>query len=273
MRTSLPKTYILCLDDSGARHPTRKVGRQAEHGYDWFALGGILFDEDKEKMIRQNHRVFCEKWSLEVPLHSSEIRARASNFAFIRTLETREQSRFYEELYCLMRDIPVHGMACVIDRPGYNARYLKKYDEDKRWLLCKSAFNICVERAAKIASTNDAKLRVYIERADKKTDRLIKEYFIEMREQGMPFAKETSKKYAPSSTVDLAHSLYEFRTKAKSSPLMQLADLYLWPLCMGGYNSECRPYKRLSEDEKLVDNMISEAEKNSLGIKYYCFDK
>lgn len=52
--------------------------------------------------------------------------------------------------YCLMRDAPVIGLACVIDWPGYNKRYAEKYAEN-RWMLCKTAFSVVVERAAKFA--------------------------------------------------------------------------------------------------------------------------
>jgi hypothetical protein len=32
----------LYLDDSGTRHPSKKPGKKAAHGFDWFALGGVL---------------------------------------------------------------------------------------------------------------------------------------------------------------------------------------------------------------------------------------
>ena len=65
---------------------------------------------------------------------------------------------FYEDLYQLLRAAPVTGLACVIDRPGYNARYREKYGR-QRWSLCKSAFTISVERAAKYARSLDCRLR------------------------------------------------------------------------------------------------------------------
>jgi len=265
------KTYVLALDDSGTRHPTHKIGKIAAHRNDWFSIGGVIFDEKNELQIRDCHASFLKAWNIECPLHSSEIRAKADNFAFIGTLETEKQNEFYEELYQLMSKIPVTGIACVIDRPGYCARYLEKYDKENRWLLCKSAFSICVERAAKFASRNDARLRVLIERSDKTTDALLKAYYEEMRQKGMPFSEETSSGYAPLQSSDLSSTLFEFRLKEKTSPLMQLADLYLWPMCMGGYNKDNRPFKRLWDDKKLVDRQVDESNINELGIKYYCF--
>lgn len=266
------KTYILCLDDSGTRHPTRKVGKTAAHGNDWFSLGGILFDEEVEAEIRSLHATFCSKWKISVPLHSTEIRARADGFAFIGTLDQHSQDIFYEDLYLLMKTIPALGIACVIDRPGYCNRYLQKYEPEKRWLLCKSAFSICVERAAKFAFSNGGNLRVYVERSDKNTDALIHTYYKELKANGMPFASATSSVYSPLKPAALEDVLYEFRLKAKTSPLMQFADLFLWPMCMGGYNPEVRPYKRLLGDGKLIDCVVAKDDVSKLGIKYYCFD-
>lgn len=267
----MPNTMILSLDDSGTRHPDKKQGRTPKHGNDWFALGGILFEECAEAEIRKLHAEFCQKWNLSVPLHSVEIRARSNNFAFLGKLSNRKQGEFYEELYGLLRDIPAVGHACVIDRPQYNHRYAEKYGGD-RWLLCKSAFSIVVERAAKIAASREMKLRVQIERSDKKVDRKIKTYYDDLREHGLPFAKDTSGKYDPAESKMLQKTLYEFRPKQKSSPLMQLADLYLWPICMGGYNRDCLPYHRLSEDKKIVDCVLESEKRATLGVKYYCFD-
>jgi hypothetical protein len=42
------------------------------------------------------------------------------------TVEKAERDRFYEELYQFMRDAPVVGLACVVDRPGYNHRYRER---------------------------------------------------------------------------------------------------------------------------------------------------
>lgn len=253
------------MDDSGTRHPTRNPGRRPEHGHDWFALGGVLFLEEDEKLIREAHDAFVEEWSITSPLHSSEIRARSNSFSFVGKLSAKEQTRFYEELYCMMRDIPVIGLSCVIDRPGYCERYLHKYSEAERWEICKTAFCISVERATKYAVSLKRTLRVYIEKSDKKTDARVKAYYEELKEQGK------SKAYNPVEQTDFKSSLYEFRVKAKSSPLMQLADLYLWPQCIGGYDCKNRPYMRMLSDKKLIDGLLEEHEIRSLGIKYSCF--
>lgn len=62
-------------------------------------------------------------------------------------------------------------------------------------------------------------------------------------------------------------------TKNKSSPMAQLADLYLWPICVGGYHASNRPYQRLKEDGKLIECVLEEKDWPMLASKYSCFDK
>lgn len=259
------------MDDSGTRHPDRKPGRTAAHGYDWFALGGVLIKQEDEKTARAAHAKFCSRWKFTKPLHSAEIRSKSGAFAWLGNLANEEHKQFLEELYQLMAGMPVIGHACVIDRPGYNERYTKKYGR-KRWLLCKTTFSASVERAAKIARGQGYKLRVFVERSDPKTDRHVKQYYEDLGKDGMPFNPKTSGKYAPLKAAELAETLYEFRIKNKSSPLMQMADLYLWPMCMGGYNPQNRPYARLIEDRKLIDCTLEPEQVPALGIKYSCWE-
>jgi hypothetical protein len=135
-----------------------------------------------------------------------------------------------------MRDAPVMGIACVVDRPGYRARYLEKYQQQP-WMLCKTAFSIVLERAAKFARTEERKLRVHPERCNKAEDGMLRGYYLDLKANGSPFAAATSEKYGPLSQPELNETLYELDFKFKSSPMAQLADLYLWPICMGGYHA------------------------------------
>lgn len=259
------------MDDSGTRNPDRHPGRTPAHGYDWFALGGVLIKQEDEKAGRAEHTDFCRRWKITYPLRSSDIRSKSGPFAWLGKVEKEECDKFLEELYQLMAGMPLIGHACVIDRPGYNERYIKKYGR-KRWLLCKTTFSVSVERAAKFARGRGYKLRVFVERGDKKADRHVKQYYEDLGKDGMPFDPKTSGKYAPLKAAELADTLYEFRTKAKSSPLMQMADLYLWPICMGGYNPQNRPYARLKEDRKLIDCTLEPEQVPALGIKYSCWE-
>lgn len=265
------KILNLYLDDSGTRHPDRKIGRAAAHGYDWFALGGFLITDEDELIYRDSYKAFCEKWSLTYPLRSANIRSQSENFRWLADLSNAERTKFYEALYVMMREAPVIGIGCTIDRPGYNARYREKYGRN-RWQLCKTAFSIVVERSAKYARKNDHKLRVYVERGDKKTDRQVKGYYDDMRQTGMPFSGGGLEKYAPLNATELEETLYDFKTKQKTSPMSQLADLYLWPIAIGGYDKGNRTYSRLLNDRKILDCHLEVEEVEHLGCKYSCFE-
>jgi uncharacterized protein DUF3800 len=267
----MPAVVNFYLDDSGTRHPDHDPGKRAAHGYDWFALGGILIRESDEARARELHAAFCKEWGIKSPVHSVEVRARNRGFLWLEGKSSTEREKFYEALYQLMKAAPVTGLACVIDRPGYNARYLAKYGR-QRWSLCKSAFSISVERAAKYACTHGCRLRVLPERCNKQEDRVLRGYYDELKAKGPPFAADTSDKYGPLSAGELRATLYEFRLKAKTSPMAQLADLYLWPMCMGGYRTDNRPYKRLMEDGKLIECGMPSEDWPMLATKYYCFD-
>jgi hypothetical protein len=166
---------------------------------------------------------------------------------------------------------PVIGIACVIDRGGYNIRYKEKYGSE-RWQLCKTAFNILVERSAKYASEQEYKLRILPEKCNRKEDRSLQKYYEDLKSNGLPFNPSTSSQYAPLKSQEFQKILYEFKLKEKSSPLVQLADLYLWPMAMGGYHQENITYKKLLKDKKLIDCLISEEDIPQQGIKYSCFE-
>lgn len=89
----------------------------------------------------------------------------------------------------------------------------------------------------------------------------------------MPFAKDNSGKYVPLTSEDFEKTLYEFKPKLKSSPMAQLADLFLWPICMGGYHASNRPFKRLMKDGKLIECHLPEENWPMLASKYSCFEK
>jgi len=261
----------LYMDDSGTRQPDRNPGRCPGHGHDWFGLGGVLIRQEDEEEARALHAHFCERWKISYPLHSAEIRNRSGNFAWVGTLTQDQRQQFIDELYQLMFRSPIIGISCVIDRPGYNHRYRERYGR-QRWDLCKTAFAICVERAAKYAGRDYFKLNVFVERGDTKTDRRMKEYYTTLRTQDSPFSADSSSIYEPLSTQELRETLYDFKVKCKDSPVMQLADLYLWPMCIGGYDKNNRTYKRLKSDRKLIDCLLAEDEIPALGIKYSCWN-
>lgn len=264
----------LYLDDSGTRNLNHSPGAVPAHGYDWFALGGVVLKQEDEALAREKHQGFMEAWKLDpktVFLHSADIRNKTGNFTWLAGLPEPERKRFLEDLYGLMRDPPFVGFGCVIDRPGYDHRYRALYGRDQ-WSLCKTAFSVVVERAAKFARSHDHRLKVFVERSDRIVDGWMRGYYEHLRQNGMPFATANMQGYQPLTPEELEHTLYEFRTKKKTSPIMQLADLYTWPISIGGYHKSNVTYRRLVEDKKLIDCHLAEAETAVLGIKYSCWD-
>jgi hypothetical protein len=84
----------------------------------------------------------------------------------------------------------------------------------------------------KFARAKELRLRVHPERCNKPEDDRLHSYYDTLKAEGMPFAKDNSGKYAPLARKQFNETLHEFQTKAKSSPMAQFADLYLWPISM-----------------------------------------
>lgn len=259
------------IDDSGTRHPDRKA-QSTHHKQDWFALGGILIDDDDIASANELIVAFRGRWPQlgTVPLHSYEIRGGHENFKWLRT-DNEVRNRFLGDLERLLFVLPVVGLACIIDRPGYNHRYREKYGR-QRWSLCKTAFDVVVERAAKLSMDRNRKLRVYVERTNKVDDAVLRGYYDTLKATGHSFNQKSASIYNPLASVDYTRILYDFKTKDKSSKLMQIADIYLWPMCMGGYDEGHRAYAALKDAGKLIDCFLSDELITERGIKYSCFD-
>jgi hypothetical protein len=148
------------MDESGTRHPDHDQGGRPAHDRDWFGMGGVLINKENETEARDRYSTFTDRWKLGGPLRSAEIRHRSGSFAWLNTAPKEERREFYEALYRLMAGLPLVGSACVIDRPGYNRRYRPMYGS-QRWLLCKTAFSIAVERAAKFAKRRGPNSRFF----------------------------------------------------------------------------------------------------------------
>jgi hypothetical protein len=260
------------IDDSGARDPDRNRTVNSTEP-DWFALGGLLIDESKAEAAKTEILNFRERWpELEgEPFRSYDIRNKTDRFRWLASAPPERYRAFMEELTALMVSLPIHVLACVVDRPGYNKRYMAEYGQ-RRWRLCRTAFTIVVERAAKVALHRGARLRVYAEQSDKHTEAHFREYFDSMRKTGLPFNAANSEKYRPLTQEQLHATLFEFRIKTKKSVLMQFADLVLWPMCRGGYDKTHRAYKALVDGGKLIEVQCT-ADNGLLGTKYSCFDE
>lgn len=260
----------LYLDDSGTRHPDRNI-ETPPHGHDWFGLGGVMVDDEAgEEAVRARHDKLCEKWQLQTSLHSSEIRNKAKSFRWLRDLSPEKRDEFLADIAELVTSPELVAIACVIDRPGYNARYREKYGR-ARWLLCKTAFTVVVERATKYARSRRSKLRVLVEKSDQQTDRMLRAYYDDLRANGHPFDVASASRYTPLMAHEYRDTLYEFRTKAKTSPLLQISDLALWPICVGGYDTSNYAYRTLKTAGTLIDSRLRAEEVMERGIKYSCW--
>lgn len=261
---------LLYMDESGSRDPDRHP-RQNVDLPDWFGIGGILVNAKDKSGIEASMDAFRVRWPQmgDNPLRSYDIRNKTKRFRWLSQLDEVTLKAFYDDLSQMISGLPIVATGCVVHRPGYNERYLEQYGP-RRWKLCKTAFHIAVERAAKYAQYHGARMRVYVERSDKLTEQQLKGYFDEMRNVGQPFNSETSAKYQPMAADQLRPTLFEFGVRTKGSQLMQLADLVLWPICRGRYSPDDRAYCLLQSNGQLLDSHCSPA--NGLqGIKYSCF--
>jgi hypothetical protein len=162
----------------------------------------------------------------------------------------------------------VRCLACVIDRPGHDSRYGEKYGR-RQWHLCRTAFYIAVERAAKAAMREERKLRVMPEKTNPDDERRIRDYYTSMKADGCPF-DTPSPHYAPLKASDFGSVLHELRFKNKSSPMAQLADLVLWPIAIARYRKN-RAYDEFRKHQLLLDDSLEPEECEERGTKYSCF--
>nr|WP_315488354.1 DUF3800 domain-containing protein [uncultured Rhodoferax sp.] len=265
----MPNELHFYIDDSGSKDPDRNPKDTSFP--DWFALGGVIVHADEKDQVDAAILAFRASWPQigNRPLRSYDIRNQSNGFNWLKTLPDAERDRFYEDLTALILELPITLLACVVDRPGYNARYFKVYGP-RRWTLCRTAFSIVLERAAKLAIHRGARMRVYLERTDPPTEGRFKQYYEELRKSAAPFDASRSAKYVPLDADSMHKTLFEFRIKTKESLLMQLADLVLWPMCKGGYDQSFRVYQQLAEAGKLMDVHCT-VENGLQGIKYSCF--
>ncbi|MCP5245887.1 MAG: DUF3800 domain-containing protein [Burkholderiales bacterium] len=267
----MTKKYILYFDDTGSRDPDKYYNAERrDDKMDCFGLGGVLVKEEDVNSILKMYEVFCAKWDINYPLHSTDIRGGRRKFAWLKKPENAGE--FLPSLQDFLLSLPIIGIACIIDRPGYVDKYKDRYN-DSLWYMCKSAFCILVERAAKFSDDRGRQLEIFFERAGKKEDRDIKGYIRELKRDGNIFNSQTSKKYTPFSSEDYKRVILgEPREKTKKFAMMQIADLVLYPIAKGGYDPDYRSYKALKEADKLIDSHLPEDKIASCGIKYSCFN-
>lgn len=271
MKTPTPPELHLYLDDSGSRDPDHVPVLDRRDRMDCFALGGILINEEDVAGLIGEHRRFCERHGITYPLHSHAIRGGRGDFGWLKKPEAAHA--FLGDLETFLTNLPVLGIATVIHRPGYVLRYREKYQE-RLWLMCKTAYSILIERAAKHAERQGRVLRVFFEETGKAEDRALISYTKELKAQGMPFDGSNSAGYGSLTAADFKRLVMgEPKRRTKATPMMQIADLYLYPMAKAGYDPAYRPYRHFVEHRKLIDAVLAPEERASLGIKYSCFNE
>jgi hypothetical protein len=269
----LPPVYNLYFDDTGTRRLDRLRIKPNEQP-PWFALGGVLVASKDEELCKSQYRNFYAAWpQLNSPLHITDMRARRGGFSWLERISGPDQTKFWKDYYDFLAALPVIGIACVIHRPGYLARGYGSREGDKAWNLCRSAFNILIERSSKFCLRMESRLRVKFEGCDKLTDEAIKQYFILQKAgYGTGFSTTTSAKYGPLAADQMKAILIDIERKDKSSTLMQIADSYVYAMAKGKYEPSFDLFQRLSADGRLMSGHVPSEEIEMLGIKYYCFD-
>jgi hypothetical protein len=93
-----------------------------------------------------------------------------------------------------------------------------------------------------------------------------------MKMSGLPFDKNSSSAYRPLTASEFAETLYEIRFKSKSSPLGQIADIFLWPLVLAAYDESNRAYVTLRDAGRFIESRLPADEVEVCGSKRSCFE-
>src|SRR3954466_6384065 len=91
------KILQLYIDDSGTRCPNHQKAQIRQDKMDWFGLGGILIRHEDVPYLSKRHQIFCEAWKLIGPLHSTRIRTRQKQFAWLGH-DTEREKLFIDDL-------------------------------------------------------------------------------------------------------------------------------------------------------------------------------
>lgn len=261
--------YHLFIDDTGSRDPDKATPGPRRDRMDCFGLGGVLIKQEDVDEVKQRHAEFCIKHEITYPLHSYKIRGGREDFGWLKTPEKARV--FFPELDAFLLSLPVVGIAAIVDRPGYVARYREQY-ADRLWYMCKTAYSILIERAAKYADSQGRVLRVFFEESGKHEDRDIIQYAKALKRDGMPFNSSNSASYTSLMAEDFQRLVMgEPKRRTKKTAMLQIADLMLYPMAKGGYDPTYKPYVDLMAAGKLIDALLAPEDRPLLGIKYSCF--
>ena len=264
------RPFTLYMDETGNRHPDKRSDASRQ-GRDWFGFGGILIRGEDNDAARDLLAEFAKKWRLRGPAHITDMLSEKKNFAWLGRLAQEDKDEFWADWKNVLCTANVIGLGCVVDRPGYVARgYLEKHDD--KWLLCRSAFDITVERAAKIAILEGRKLHIVFEQ-DAGINSTITGYFDNLKANGLAFDESNSSRYRPFSVEDFSKTLGRVQHKPKAHPLLQFADSYIYAMSRYGYDKNFGLYRHMRDRKRIADFAVPQDHLPNLGVKYYCFDR
>jgi hypothetical protein len=272
-RSALPPIYHLYLDDSGSRFLDR-LPIDADKDPRWFSLAGVLVKEEDEAACKEARAGLAARWpKLTQPLHLTDMHSRRKGFAWLEALSPADRGAFWRDYHHVMSELPVIGHGCVVHRPGYRDRDYGSREGDAKWNLCRTAFNILVERAAKIAHSEGRRLRVKYEGSDPKADQALRGYWALLKAgNGLGFNEQNAAKYDPFPPAVLAATLIDLERKDKRSVLMQFADTFALAISRGRYQPDFSTYAAIRNARRLADDYVGAERAKMEGIKYSCFD-
>jgi hypothetical protein len=265
----MKRPYTLYMDETGNRRPDKNSDKSRK-GRDWFGFGGVLITGEDNETVRQLVQTFGEKWELRSPAHITDMLSENKGFSWLGRSTQKTRDEFWADWRATLCNAPVMGIGCVIDRPGYLARgYLEKHKDP--WLLCRSAFDITVERAAKIAKFDGRKLHVVFEQ-DPGVNKIVAEYFRTLKESGLEFDETASEKYRPLTQQEFSETLGRISHKPKAHLLLQVADSYIYAMSRIAYDKRFWLYRHLRDRKRIAEFALPSEHLPQLGVKYYCFD-
>lgn len=265
--------YHLYLDDSGSRMLNR-LAVDADAMPQWFSLGGLLVKEEDEEACKSAHEALYLRWpEMTAPLHLTDMVNPRKGFAWLGTVDDQRRAAFWADYHGVLADLPVVGHACVVHRPGYRDRGYGSRVGDAKWDLCRTAFNILIERAAKLAHDEGRRLRVKYEGSDRSADHALRSYWALLKAgRGLGFNAANAAKYDPFPPEKLAATLIDMERKTKTSKLMQFADTFVLSLSRGRYQPDFPTYSAIKTAGKTADEVLGAERAKAGGVKYSCFD-
>ncbi len=110
------------------------------------------------------------------------------------------------------------------------------------------------------------------ERSCRADEQRLKAYYQTLLTTGAPFETGSSSPYAPLTGAEFAQTLHEIRFKSKSSPMAQVADIFLWPLVLAAYGDDNRASVTLREAGRFIESRLMPDEIAVYGSKRSCFE-